>query len=155
MLKCNPVYFLPIFLPLVEILSQNIGAGRCSYKIGCLHCGSVTIIFISSLCLALASACSVRLSEERSDGLVVILIIPHQVVTATPSSSVRLMVVHHCLVVLTSCRNHLCYEQLSQDIGLCNISGCCHFHAIAVYQISVYELWKCTDFFRLKFTILF
>jgi len=73
------------------------------------------IFTISSLCLALPSASAVRVSEELSDGLVVILIIPHQVVTATPSSSVRLMVAHHCLVVLTSYRKHLCYKQLSQD----------------------------------------
>ena len=72
------------------------------------------IIFISNtmqLALLPVPAFAVRVSEEISDGLVVILIVPHQVVTATPSSSVRLMVAHHCLVVLTSYRKHLCYEQ--------------------------------------------
>ena len=47
-----------------------------------------------------------RASEETSDGLVVILTVPLQVVTSTPSSAARLMV-----VVLTSYREHLCYEQ--------------------------------------------
>ena len=47
-----------------------------------------------------------KASEEISDGLVVILIVPLQVVTSTPSSAARLMV-----IVLTSYREHLCYEQ--------------------------------------------
>jgi len=65
-----------------------------------------------------------RVSKENSDGLVVILIVPHQVVTSTPSITLRLMVVHHCLVVLTSYRKRLCHEQ---QLGLRAVR---HYHKI-------------------------
>ena len=58
----------------------------------------VASIFISSsLHLGLPAAFAVRMLKEISDGLVVILIVPHQVVTSTPSSTIRWMVVRHSL----------------------------------------------------------
>jgi len=77
------------------------------------------IIIGSSLCLCLPLL-AVAVSKEISDGLVVILIVPHQVVTSTLSSAVRLMVAPHCLVVLTIYRKCLCYEQ-QLGLGPCEL----------------------------------
>jgi len=68
-----------------------------------------------------------RASEEISDGLVVILIVPLQVVTSTPNSTARLMV-----IVLTSYREHLCYEQ---QLGFRAVQSYKLF--IAVFKVKV------------------